>query len=127
MCDRSTIFLECEETRTLPVPTSCRSAFICRYLFIYYYSNVAQQLISGLMASEQVNPAEYFILRYHKCSYMTSNMKSRFDIVTQHVILSLTHLIGCVGSLLAIFCSMGICSHLKWRLQSNPEEKSKGE
>ena len=33
------------------------------------------------------------------------------------------HLIGCVGSLLAIFCSMGICSHLKWRLQSNPEER----
>lgn len=30
---------------------------------------------------------------------------------------------GCVGSLLAIFCSMGICSHLKWRLQSNPEEE----
>lgn len=28
---------------------------------------------------------------------------------------------GCVGSLLAIFCSIGICSHLKWRLQSNPE------
>lgn len=43
---------------------------------------------------------------------------SREDALRSHM--GGTDLMGRVGSLLAIFCSIGICSHLKWRLQSNP-------
>ena len=38
---------------------------------------------------------------------------------------SCTDLMGLVGSVLAIFCSRGICSHLKCRLQSNPKGQSR--
>lgn len=37
---------------------------------------------------------------------------------------SRSDLMGLVGSVRAIFCSRGICSHLKCRLQSNPKGQS---
>lgn len=61
---------------------------------------------------------------------MTGVLQMQTDVLTPRKKLPSSHtegaetdLMGRVGSLLAIFCSIGICSHLKWRLQSKPAVK----